>query len=52
MIVDLDSTLYPLCSDYTLRKPVSLPIQLEIGRIQELEGLAENCPVIWHHLPF
>lgn len=35
----LDSISFPLCSDYTfIRKPVSLPVQLEIGRIQELKG--------------
>ena len=43
----LDSISFPLCSDYTfIRKPVSLPVQLEIGRIQELKGLAKNCPII------
>ena len=52
MIVDLDSTSLPLCSDYTLRKPVSLPVQLEFGRIQELQGLAEICPIIWYHPSF
>ena len=52
MIVDLDSTSFPLCSDYTLRKPVSLPVQLEFGRIQELQGLAEIWPIIGYHLPF
>ena len=45
MIVELDSTSFPLCSAYTLRKPVSLPVQLESGRIQELKGLAEICPI-------
>ena len=47
MIVELDSTSFPLCSDYTLRKRVSLPVQLEFGRIQELKGLAEICPITW-----
>ena len=37
----LDSTSLPLCSDYTfIRKPLSLPVQLEIGKIQEFKGLA------------
>ena len=37
MIVERDSTSFRLCSDYTLRKPSSLPVQLEFGRIQELK---------------
>ena len=52
MIVELDSTSFPLCSAYTLRGPVSLPVQLEFGRIQELKGLAEICPIIGYHLTF
>ena len=52
MIVELDSISFPLCSAYTLRKPVSLPVQLESGRIQELKGLAEICPIIGYHLTF
>lgn len=49
----LDSISFPLCSDYTfIRKPVSLLVQLEIGRIQELKGLAKNRPIIWYHLTF
>ena len=52
MIVELDSTSFRLCSDYTLRKPASLPVQLEFGRIQELKGLAEICPIIGYHLTF
>lgn len=51
--VKLDSISFPLCSDYTfIRKPVSLLVELEIGRIQELKGLAKNCPIIWYHLTF
>ena len=42
----LDSISFPLCSDYTcIRKPVSLPVQLEIGRIQKIK-LAKNCPIL------
>ena len=52
MIVELDSTSFPLCSDYTLRKPVSLPVQLDFGRIQELQGLAKICPIIGYHPSF
>lgn len=49
----LDSISFPLCSDYTfIRKPVSLLVQLEIGRIQELKDLAKNCLIIWYHLTF
>lgn len=49
----LDSISFPLCSDYTfIRKPVSLLVQLEIARIQELKDLAKNCPIIWYHLTF
>lgn len=49
----LDRISFPLCSDYTfIRKPVSLLVQLEIGRIQGLKGLAKNCPIIWCHLTF
>ena len=33
-------------------KPVSLPVQLESGRIQELKGLAEICPIVGYHLIF
>ena len=37
----LDSTSLLLCSDYTfIRKPLSLPVQLEIGKSQEFKGLA------------
>ena len=44
--VKLDSISFPLCSDYTcIRKPVSLPVQLEIGRIQKIK-LAKNCPIL------
>ena len=52
MIVELDSISFPLCSDYTLRKPVPLPVQLEFVRIQELKCLAEICPIIRYHLTF
>ena len=52
MIVELNRTSFPLCSEYTLRRPVSLPVQLEFGRIQELKGLAEICPIIGYHLTF
>lgn len=49
----LDSISFPLCSDYTfIRKPVSLLVQLEIGRIQELKGWANNWPFIWYQLTF
>lgn len=49
----LDSISLPLYSDYTfIRKPVSLLVQLEIGRLQELKGLAKNWPIIWYHLTF
>ena len=42
----LDSISFPLCSDYTfIRKPVSLLVQLEIGRIQEIK-LARNFPIL------
>lgn len=48
-----DSISCPLCSDYTfIREPVSLLLQLGIGRIQEFKGLAKSCPIIWYHLPF
>ena len=43
----------PLCYDYTfIRKSVSLPVQLEIGRIQELKDLANSCPIIGYHPTF
>ena len=48
----LDNISFPLCSDYTfIRRPVSLPVQLEIGRIHEFK-LAKSCHVIRYHLPF
>ena len=48
----LDSISFPLCSDYTfIRRPVSLPVQLEIVRIHEFK-LAKSCRVIRYHLPF
>lgn len=48
-----DSISCPLCSDYTfIREPVSLLLQLGIGRIQEFKGLAKSCPIVWYHLPF
>ena len=52
MILELDITSFPLSSEYTLRRPVSLTVQLEFGRIQELKGLAEICPIIGYHLTF
>ena len=35
-----------------IRKPISLLVQLEIGRIEELRDLAKNYPILWHHLTF
>ena len=31
---------------------LSLPVQLEIGRIQELKDLANSCPIIGYHPTF
>lgn len=51
--VKLDRISFPLCSDYTfIRKPVSLAVQHEIGRIQELKSSAKNYSIIWYHLTF
>ena len=53
MILELASISFPFYSYHTfIRKPISLLVQLEIGRIEELKDLAKNCPILWHHLTF
>ena len=51
MILELASISFPFYSYHAfIRKPVSLLVQLEIGRNEELRDLAKNYPIWWHHL--